>query len=145
MGVLNIIWKVWKTEKEKVRRMERERERRRRIWRWRQRWRWEWECSSSQNQSTTPTWGWECRDRHRWKVRVRKKQFFLFRSGMHLPAEIRYLLRYGRNDRLWAGIFSGTKQPCFYTSQGTGKVNTSRTGRYGTKLTSLSMLCSVFS
>ena len=75
---------------------------------------------------------------------MRKKQFFLFRSCMHLPAEIRYLLRYGRNDRLWAGIFSGTKQPCFYTSQGTGKVNTNRTDRYGTKLTFLIIICFVF-
>ena len=62
-----------------------------------------------------------------------ERNTFFPKSSMYLLAKIQYLLRYGRNDPIWAGIFFGTKQPCFNTST----VNTSHIGRYGTKLTSL--------
>ena len=39
-----------------------------------------------------------------------KLEFFLFRSGTNISAEIRYILQYGRNDPVQASILSGTKQ-----------------------------------
>ena len=39
-----------------------------------------------------------------------KLEFFLFRSGINILTEIRYILRYGWNDSVQASILSGTKQ-----------------------------------
>ena len=52
-----------------------------------------------------------------------KKALFFFRYGMNLPAEIRYKSPVQPKRLGKAGIFSGTKLPCFCTGIGTGTIN----------------------
>ena len=132
MGVLNIIWEVWKTkkerEKEKVRQIEREREGRRR-----------W-SSSNQNQSTA----WlevENVEIVLVEGENEKETHFFFRNGMNLPAKIRYKSPIQPKWPSKASIFFGTKLPCFCTDIGTGTINSGHTGWYGTELTSLIYIC----
>ena len=60
-----------------------------------------------------------------------KERLFFFRSGMNLPAEIRYKSPVQPKLPSKAGIFFGTKLPCFCTGIGTDTINSGRTGRYG--------------
>ena len=66
-----------------------------------------------------------------------KEILFFFRSGMNLPAEIRYKSPVQPKRLSKADIFSGTKLPCFCTGISTGTINSGRTDRYGTELSSL--------
>ena len=71
------------------------------------------------------------------EVENEKETLFFFRYGMNLPAEIRYKSLVQPKQPSKAGIFSGTKLPCFCTGIGTSTINSGHTGWYGTELTSL--------
>ena len=62
---------------------------------------------------------------------------FLVPPGFHFSAKMSDIRRYVWYSLVRSGILSGTNYGYFYTDSPAGTINSDRTGRYGTKLTTL--------